>query len=231
MQEGKYFGCKCKRCSDPTELGTYMGSIICSRCHEGLVVPNNPLQEEGVPNSWECEKCNRKFHPRLITTSITQAWSEIEDADNTDSRALEILLKRFSRTFPQSSVVIVEIKQNLVALYRDVILREPSPSRKIMQRKITLCTELLKVLEAIEPGISRLRGKPAVHLHQKQTPLKTDEPFLIRYNSLRTSHAHGSARQPGIRQRRNNCGNSPKSIVRKRNNFKGSSFDVTVRTP
>lgn len=57
---------------------------------------------------------------------------------------------------------MVEIKQNLVALYRDIILREPSPSRKVMQRKINLCLDLLKVLDAIEPGISRLRGKTKI---------------------------------------------------------------------
>jgi len=80
-----------------------------------------------------------------------------------DTRAMEALLKRLGRTFPQTSVVMVEIKQNLVALYRDIILREPSPSRNILQRKINLCTELLAVLKAVEPGISRLKGKESYY--------------------------------------------------------------------
>lgn len=136
-----------------------MSSIICSRCHEGFVVPTDPLEKEKSAQSWTCEKCNHKYHPRLIKQTISQAWSEIEEADNSDSRIMENLLKKFSRTFPQTNVVMVEIKQNLVALYRDIILREPSPSRKVMQRKINLCLDLLKVLDAIEPGISRLRGR------------------------------------------------------------------------
>lgn len=175
LREGKYFSCKCKRCTDPTELGTYMSSIICSRCHEGFVVPTDPLQKESVADGWICEKCKHKYHSRLIKQTVSQAWSEIEDADNTDSRIMENLLKRFARTFPQSNVIMVEIKQNLVALYRDIILREPSPSRKVMQRKINLCLDLLTVLDAIEPGISRLRGITMYELHTPKVMLANRE--------------------------------------------------------
>lgn len=155
LEIGKYFTCACSRCTDPTEMGTYMSAIICPRCREGMVVPHHKGEE---PLDFQCEACNHSYHPRLLKTTLGQAWSAVEDADQSDTRAMEALLKRLGKTFPPTSVVMVEVKQNLVALYRDIILREPSPSRNVLQRKITLCTDLLKVLKAVEPGISRLKG-------------------------------------------------------------------------
>jgi hypothetical protein len=39
-----------------------------------------------------------------------------------------------------------------------MILRQPNPSRKILNRKTELCQDMLPVLQVVEPGISRLRG-------------------------------------------------------------------------
>lgn len=132
-----------------------MSAIICPRCREGLVVPHHQGPEQ---LQWRCESCDHSYHPRLLKTTLGQAWAAVEDADQSDTRAMEALLKKLGRTFPPTSVVMVEVKQNLVALYRDIILREPTPSRNFLQRKIALCTDLLTVLKAVEPGISRLKG-------------------------------------------------------------------------
>jgi hypothetical protein len=71
---------------------------------------------------------------------------------------MEALLRRLLRTFPPQHFVILELKQTLVAAYRDMILREPNTSRKILNRKIELCRDMLPVLQVVEPGISRLTG-------------------------------------------------------------------------
>lgn len=51
LLENKFFECHCKRCSDPTELGTYSGALICPKCKTGLVLCDNPLDAE---SSWSC---------------------------------------------------------------------------------------------------------------------------------------------------------------------------------
>lgn len=43
LLEGKYFSCACNRCSDPTELGTHMSSLKCSKCDNGIVVSLDSL--------------------------------------------------------------------------------------------------------------------------------------------------------------------------------------------
>lgn len=40
---GKFFNCKCERCTDPTELGTHFSSLLCKKCVGGILVSTDPL--------------------------------------------------------------------------------------------------------------------------------------------------------------------------------------------
>lgn len=55
--------------------------------------------------------------------------------------------------------LLLDAKQRLAGVLRDVINREPRPTKKVMRRKIELCKELLPVLETLSPGICRIKGK------------------------------------------------------------------------
>ena len=57
LQVGKFFHCLCPRCSDPTELGTYSSSVVCSGCKEGHLVSSDPATIEAP---WRCRKCGRE---------------------------------------------------------------------------------------------------------------------------------------------------------------------------
>lgn len=43
LKKGKFFSCKCERCSDPTELGTHFSSLLCKKCDNGEIISTNPL--------------------------------------------------------------------------------------------------------------------------------------------------------------------------------------------
>lgn len=45
LRKGKFFSCKCARCTDPTELNTHFSSILCRNCDGGIIVSTNPLGE------------------------------------------------------------------------------------------------------------------------------------------------------------------------------------------
>ena len=53
LMEGKYFKCRCERCLDPTELGTFFSAVKCSECFFGDATSSDPLGEF-------CEFCNLK---------------------------------------------------------------------------------------------------------------------------------------------------------------------------
>lgn len=48
LLESKHFSCACNRCSDPTELGTHMSSLKCSKCDNGIVVPLDSLGKHKI---------------------------------------------------------------------------------------------------------------------------------------------------------------------------------------
>ncbi|PSN56126.1 hypothetical protein C0J52_10643 [Blattella germanica] len=50
LKESKFFDCKCARCSDPTELGTYAGALKCPKCN-GPVLSTQPLDNSA---EWRC---------------------------------------------------------------------------------------------------------------------------------------------------------------------------------
>ncbi|XP_052132118.1 SET domain-containing protein SmydA-8-like, partial [Frankliniella occidentalis] len=45
LQLSKFFDCDCARCADPTELGTHMSSLKCTKCDNGIILSTNPLGE------------------------------------------------------------------------------------------------------------------------------------------------------------------------------------------
>lgn len=51
LLENKFFECRCSRCSDPTELGTYTSALLCPKCKSGLVLSTQPLNAEA---HWSC---------------------------------------------------------------------------------------------------------------------------------------------------------------------------------
>jgi hypothetical protein len=161
LREGKYFDCTCSRCSDPTELGTHMSSVRCVHCYVGLITSTKPTStispQEQMKQTWECNSCKHRYRPNLIATTVSLARCQLNDINRTDARAMEDLLRQLLRTFPPQHFLILELKQALVAAYRDMS-REQNPSRKILNRKIELCRDMLPVLQVVEPGISRLRG-------------------------------------------------------------------------
>lgn len=42
LKSTKYFTCQCKRCLDPTELGTHFSSLKCQKCDNGVIVSSKP---------------------------------------------------------------------------------------------------------------------------------------------------------------------------------------------
>lgn len=45
LKESKYFDCRCERCSDPFELKTYMSTLKCTKCDNGVIKSTDPLGE------------------------------------------------------------------------------------------------------------------------------------------------------------------------------------------
>lgn len=79
-------------------------------------------------------------------------------SDKSDYKQIETFLNKISKTLPKENFITIDVKQSLIAAYRDVLRRDIKPSKHVLQRKLELCHDLLPLLNKIEPGISRLKG-------------------------------------------------------------------------
>lgn len=81
LKEGKYFICKCERCSDSSECGTHMSSLRCVRCHDGLVSPVDPTAERYHKDAvWKCadDKCAQTYRGNMISLAVQESQNFAE---------------------------------------------------------------------------------------------------------------------------------------------------------
>ncbi|XP_022905994.2 SET domain-containing protein SmydA-8-like isoform X1 [Onthophagus taurus] len=161
LESGKYFRCKCKRCSDPTELNTNFSSVKCLKCKIGLIVPLNPLNDV-FNDIWKCQNCQNEVRGEMIKTIFNVCEEKIEEFRNEINfdkfNKGEKLLKHFLTSLSENNFLIIELKQLLVSLIDE-------NQHDLMFKKIDFIENVLEVTKVFELGISRLQ---ALGLYQLQ---------------------------------------------------------------
>ncbi|XP_005188644.2 uncharacterized protein LOC101899433 [Musca domestica] len=168
----KNLKCHCKRCLDPTEFESHMSTLLCSECKTGYVLKKDPSETK-----WQCQNCQHRRDAKDVDRMLNNLQEEIINATN-DIYKLEMSLMRFSKALHPQHYLIVDIKQNIASALRQ-ILNDPSqcPGRKVYERKIELCEDIIKVLNLILPGcISRLKAITLYELVSTQA-----EYYRMRY--------------------------------------------------
>ncbi|XP_030026025.2 SET domain-containing protein SmydA-8-like [Manduca sexta] len=155
---GKYFKCSCNRCSDLTELGTYMSSTICPGCKKGYI--SHSSEEE-----WTCNECQKQFPNAEIGRKVQCCADKLDVINKKDQKELEEYIRNVSLVLAPNHYLLLDAKQRLAGVLRDTINREPHPLKKIIRRKLELCKELMPVLEKLCPGISRTKAITLYELH------------------------------------------------------------------
>ena len=88
LREHWSFTCQCKRCSDPTELGTYASAVWCYNCKAtaasdtesdsdidkasaGVMLPKGPA--DGATSLWSCTQCGTSIDKTKMESLIDVA--------------------------------------------------------------------------------------------------------------------------------------------------------------
>ncbi|XP_065368686.1 SET domain-containing protein SmydA-8-like [Calliphora vicina] len=151
LREGKYFHCTCKRCEDPTELGSHMSTLICTNCPKGYMIRKEA-------EKWQCLDCKHQETNEVIDILLSKLQTEELQKPKT-LKEMEIWLQKLEKIIHPQHYMIVDVKQNIAAALRNIINDISScPGRKVYERKIDLCKDILKVLTTIAPDISRLKA-------------------------------------------------------------------------
>ncbi|GLV39505.1 SET and MYND domain containing arthropod-specific member 5 [Carabus blaptoides fortunei] len=170
LKETKYFGCKCQRCKDPTELGTNLSTLRCLGTElgpcGGAQLPLDPLNEK---TEWACSKCTIKLASDQVANLVNQIGEEVDSvqANRPTVKDLEGLLEKMLTFLHPNHYHVYSVKHSLLQLYGYQQGFLPNQlSDDLLRKKATMCRELLHITEKIDPGNARLSLYFGVILHE-----------------------------------------------------------------
>lgn len=169
----KCFSCDCIRCTDPTELGTNIGSFRCLRGSQngcnGILLPCNPLEDT---SPWKCEKCgqestwkevdaiNETLHDEILERASKANKAKNDNCPKKAPEILEEFLIKYESILHPNNHHCLQVKHALIQCYgqtKGLELKELPYD--MLERKVNLCNDLLQVSNLLEPGLTRLRGE------------------------------------------------------------------------
>lgn len=189
LRQGWYFECKCWRCIDPSEGGALTSATRCLRCGEGTILANDPLDEadEAV---WKCDTCGFATKKEAVDKLVHYFLQKLRDPQVAASvEALEDMLEKSARLLNPSHYIVNMIRISMNSAYIQLSHRmfgqdeaaEQVPVEVYMRRK-DLLDDVHKVIELVDPGLTRRRGNKKGHLKSQL--------FAHDYSSLSLSLTH-----------------------------------------
>lgn len=164
LKQAKCFECSCKRCKDPKEFDTYIGSPICIKCKVGKIVSSNPM-DNSAP--WICNNCGHSITAKLINYGNRSIQEEIENLNKFSPKVLEEFIIKFENMLHPTNTHILEVKYALTQLYGNIEgFFNNELNNAAVQRKYDLCNELLEIANKFDPGLSLFRGNLLIELQE-----------------------------------------------------------------
>jgi len=167
----KYFTCKCARCLDKTELGTFFSALKCfgtdiNRCG-GNQLPLDPLDPK---SEWACDQCPIRLEADQVNFLMIQMGEEVDTVVyNKDAtvRDTEALIDKLSQFLHKNHFHIFSLKYSLIQLighHKEYLTVQLAVH--VLEQKIKLCKDIMDVIEKLDPHSIRLAIYTAVVLHE-----------------------------------------------------------------
>jgi len=145
LQQKWFFNCQCPRCSDPTECGSNMSTLLCLEVNcGGSVVPSNPLDNK---SNWECLKCGAMTCSDNVQILLERAAQQIGKSlvDN-----FEKVLGSLSLQLHPHHHLIMYVKQKLAMMYGNTdTYCMWDMDRSTKQRKVQLCMDVMDCMAQV----------------------------------------------------------------------------------
>jgi len=150
------FDCLCRRCTDPTELGTFASAIRCgvSSCPGHCL----PLDCLNYTSDWSCAKCGK-----ILTSDTALQVTEMVQAmcpKGGSIEQLETCLEKILEKVHPRHYIAMQIKRMLMLMYGNCSThRFDTMTRKDLLRKSQLCREYMAIFNILEPGLTKWKGR------------------------------------------------------------------------
>ncbi|XP_059097587.1 SET domain-containing protein SmydA-8-like isoform X2 [Tigriopus californicus] len=163
----KKFWCSCKRCSDPSELGTEFSTIL----RNGKKLrPKNPLE----PNtSWVSTDGTNEVSSIDVQNDMTRIAAELSilQIKGTVPEFREFL-EKYSKELHPCHYHMVAAKHNLLQMLGRVegFVIQDMPMKDLKEKE-HLCRELVELCKKLDPSVCRLQIYLGVSLYELHFPL------------------------------------------------------------
>lgn len=120
LAQTKFGSCRCDRCKDPTELGTYLSGIYCQNCpkqQEGILLPEYPLDKE---SHWICTKCSDRQPAVVITTQLELFQKDFDSLFGVSVYELETLIRKYKKILHPHHYLLCKAKWALCKTYGEL---------------------------------------------------------------------------------------------------------------
>ena len=158
LREKWCFDCLCRRCRDPSELGSHLGSLLCqvARCG-GTVVAVTPLH---YSSEWHCQSCQGVVSKQEVSRLLESASQLVEETVGGEKvvEHHERVVHALATVLHPHNWLMLGLKQELGLLYGSTLPWQEM-SRPAKERKMQCCQEVVEVLGQIEVGWSTARAR------------------------------------------------------------------------
>jgi len=155
LKQGWYFTCSCLRCEDPLEGLSFMSSVACLRCRQGLLLSSNTLDPEA---DWVCGDCGVVKTGESIEKLNQYFVAAILEARD-DCMTLDNLLEKAVKMFHPWHHVATLARIKLNTAFLRLGARNPDNAEvELLMRRKELLDDIHQVIEVIEPGLTQRRG-------------------------------------------------------------------------
>eukprot|EP00094_Tigriopus_californicus_P006405 TCALIF_06169-PA protein Name:"Similar to msta Protein msta, isoform A (Drosophila melanogaster)" AED:0.10 eAED:0.21 QI:43/0/0/1/1/0.75/4/0/454 len=147
---------------DPTEFGSNLAGILCSKCSKkSFLLPANPLNFDSV---WLCvsEVCDNELTRDQIAQILDSLVERKDSLDRSDVHEFINFLHESENILHINHYILNSLRRWIVSLFCRTTKGNPDPEAitvSMLEAKVMIADKYLFVLNKIEPGLTRNRGR------------------------------------------------------------------------
>jgi len=164
VQSQWYFTCQCKRCLDPTELGSHTNSAMCPNCQDGIILPQQPTN---LTSNWICDKCGEEkltsaTHVMRLLLKVEAEISQAEGLhilENKKKLLERIINENSGKTLHPNHFLLTGAREKLIQsimglrsqMIKDPKLKlKPKENLKLLEYQVELFRQVADVMTKVD---------------------------------------------------------------------------------
>jgi len=154
LKEKWFFDCACDRCSDPSEMGSNVSTLLCKICcsPDAFVVS---LGARDPVSPWGCVKCRKETSAEQIEDVENKVASEMQKIENTSLPDFEKMIETAGTELHPHHYLMILLKRHLLGLYSAQL---QSLGMEELQKVKQYGESVNEAYEIIDPGYHKDRG-------------------------------------------------------------------------